>query len=377
MGYHLIVLALLVLPLFTSSKLEALGGRGGGGGGGRGGHAGARGGSHASGGGHGASKGSGGHRADTARSADGHHGGSSQRAAHSGGFPFPTMSRADQHSRHGAGRGDQSGARFSQGSPVNASPGSLPGARGSSLPGVGGSNLPGVRTTSLPGVKSSLPNLNRSHAHAAAQTSRQFRQNHPVASRNMFNRDFYRRHHLDPGYYYSYGDLWAVPTWYDTASWINIGSGYYANYYDDEGYAVPLSSQEIDAYALPPPPPQQNYPPEEGFEGGGQQGNWLNLGVFVVASSTNQAPFSDKVIQLSLSRDGYLSGTYYNMATDQAYPVEGAVNPTSQKATFKLSNNPESPTATTGLYNLTQNVATIQLYFPSGLQQTKVLVRLN
>lgn len=359
---HFLVLAIVLFSL-SISHAEAIGGRGGGGGGGRGGGGRAAGGARSGGG---SRAGNVQNRPGGARSGGMDRQAGAQFANRTVGTSSPSMSRADRGLPVQNRRPTQTAATRQMPSQAQ-------------IQQRAGQRAPQLNQTSAQNLRSSLPTRNTSNAREAAQATRQFRQNHPVAFNNLFDGDFYRNHNLDYGYYYPYGGVWGVPSWYDTASWIDLDSsdgGYSANYYDDSGSTTTLAPQEAYAYA----PQQQNTyaaAPTQAPQVSGQQSNLLSLGVFAVGSAAAQAPYSNKVVQLSLSKDGYISGTYYNLATDQAYPIEGAVNTQTQQATFKLSNNPDSPVATTGLYNLTQDVANLQMYYPNGPQQPKVLVRLN
>lgn len=238
--------------------------------------------------------------------------------------------------------------------------------------------------------KNSLVQRSKVNANTAAQTTSRFRQQHPNAH-NWFNRDFFDRHHYHPNYYHPYANWWGTAGWATTAAWIGLSpleGGYPGYYYDDSGLYTDLSPEEaytyspVQQYIYNAPVESQTYYQTEApvavqTQEIQNQGDWLPLGVFAVGSSASQAAYSNMFIQLALNKQGFISGTYYNAATDQAHEIEGMVDKDTQKAVWKLSDNADSPVANTGLYNLTQNVVDIQVYFPNGSDQKRVLVRLD
>jgi hypothetical protein len=99
--------------------------------------------------------------------------------------------------------------------------------------------------------------------------------------------------------------------------------------------------------------------------------------VFAAGRSALDAPTSRKYVQLSISKEGELSGSYYNAITNKSYPLEGEVDKDSQLAAWTLSDNPNSPTMVTGIFNLTQNEAPVQVQFLDGSTQDWVFIRLT
>lgn len=311
-----ILTVLALISLFIIDDVEAIGGRGGGGaraGGARGVSAGAR--------------------------------GQGVRPQQYASIPSPSMSRADIGSRQ-----------------------SLYSA-GQQMPRQTAQNL-----------RSNLPQLNQMNGRTAAQVTQQFRQQHPNAN-NLLNNRF------NSLYYGTDANLWRNAGWAATAGWIGLNSdpyGYPAYYYDTNGMPAYLPPQETVIYApqnvtVPQSAqaPVMNQPASTNEAQSLAAGEWLPLGVYALSSSVGDASDSNMVLQLSVNKKGFLSGTYYNAATDKSYPMEGQVNKDSQEAIWKLSDNPQSPVAWTGLYNLTQDVADVQIHFPDGTDQAKVLVRLK
>lgn len=91
----------------------------------------------------------------------------------------------------------------------------------------------------------------------------------------------------------------------------------------------------------------------------------------------SQAAVSNLFIQLALSKQGELEGTYFNAGRDQTLPLEGYVDPQTQEAAWKISDTEGSPVITTGLYNLTQDVALVQVNFGDHETQSWTLIRIT
>lgn len=193
----------------------------------------------------------------------------------------------------------------------------------------------------------------------ARRVREKFRHDHRDHS-EWFSDRFFVRHNYYP-YYYRHGyDWWRPIGWGGIATWLawdNIAP----IYYDDGGYPV---VQTIDV---------TNYSTQQTIF----EGDWLPLGVFAAGRDVNQASLSNLFVQLAIDKDGDLAGTYYNATTDQVYQLEGAVDSETQQAVWKLTEDPNSPLMITGVYNLTQDIAPVQVQFSDGTEQSWIFVRLN
>lgn len=362
------IIFFVILSLCCVHSIEAIGGRGGGGG---------RGGAGRGGGGGGAHRQASrpqfqGARPQPSRPQMQNRGQQFSRSN----FSSPSMSRADRPNFSNQGRslqGYSSAARPSQ-SQVQQFLQQNPASAASTL-------------RQQQSLRNSYPQVNRANAQTAARAVSQFNDQHPRAS-NWFNDGFFSQHQYHPNYYNGNANLWAAAGWATAAGWMGLNTldgGYPAYYYDNNDELIYLSPQDATTYSSPPQQYSQPYQNSQTYQSYSQpstqsttvQGDWLPLGVFAIGADADQAAYSNMVIQLSLNKDGKIAGTYYNSATDQTYPIEGSVDKTSQQAVWQLSDKPESPVATTGLYNLTQDMADIRVYFPDGSEQQRVLVRLN
>ena len=202
------------------------------------------------------------------------------------------------------------------------------------------------------------------------RTSDRLRHSWPDSHR-WFDRNFFDRHDIDVGYLGNGANLWRPAAWATLATWgaWNWSTPYY---YDDGGYSYPVTPSEYSTYSYPAGYQSQAIVPAQD-----QSNDWLPLGVFAVASTAVEAIQSDRFIQLAINRNGEIDGVYYNSASDKAQDLAGKVDQTTQKAYWSLSNKPDSPIASTGIYNLTEDETPVNVHFSDGTDQTWTLVRIQ
>jgi hypothetical protein len=101
----------------------------------------------------------------------------------------------------------------------------------------------------------------------------------------------------------------------------------------------------------------------------------MPLGTFALSSKEND-PQPGAVIQLALSKDGIVSGTWYERATDVSAAIEGRVDPQTQRVAFRKVDQPDV-VLEVGLYNLTQPATSCLVHFGTLESQVKYLTRLD
>ena len=102
---------------------------------------------------------------------------------------------------------------------------------------------------------------------------------------------------------------------------------------------------------------------------------WMPLGVFAIAEEG--AEDTGLMVQLAVSKEGIIAGTFYNEVTKSDRPVEGMVDRKSQRAAWKFADgkNPEI-VMETGIVNLTKDEGTALVHLGQDKVQTWLLVRL-
>lgn len=204
--------------------------------------------------------------------------------------------------------------------------------------------------------------------------------NHRDDFNNLFTRDFWNTHpHPHWAFRGDAGRWWRTPAWGALAAWGAWGWGepipynYGDNvYYDggtvyDDGEAV-ASSEE---YAQQAENIATNIPQADA-----DQVEWMPLGVFALSMDEAQGPEPTIFIQLAVSREGIVAGTYINTAKDGKQSLEGSVDLKSQRAAWTVVDQ-KWPVFETGIYNLTQDTAPILVHFADGQTQQRLLVRVN
>ncbi len=107
-----------------------------------------------------------------------------------------------------------------------------------------------------------------------------------------------------------------------------------------------------------------------------QDAEWMPLGVFAVQRQNASAPYA--VLQLAVNNQGVLAGTFTTTATDQAENVTGMVDKETQRASWTVGDNPDTPMIMeAGIYNLTKEQAEVLVHLGPVVAQTQFLIRLD
>jgi hypothetical protein len=161
---------------------------------------------------------------------------------------------------------------------------------------------------------------------------------------------------------------WANPIYYRYGSG---GTVYYENnvvYVNGEKYG---SAEEYynEASELAAAVPQMTNEQAEQLE-------WLPLGVFALTKEGINA--SSMYLQLAISKNGMIAGTFYNESTGATHPVEGMVDEKTQRAVWKAADGTNANLVMeTGVYNLTKDQAPVLVHFGPEQTQTALLIRLD
>ncbi len=103
---------------------------------------------------------------------------------------------------------------------------------------------------------------------------------------------------------------------------------------------------------------------------------WLPLGVF--ALSRGDTGVSNTVLQLAVSKEGVISGTYFNSGTDIACPVKGSVDKKTQRAAWTFADGKDTNIVMeAGINNLTQDQTEVLVHFGKDMTQQWLMVRLQ
>ncbi|QEG37536.1 hypothetical protein [Bythopirellula goksoeyrii] len=156
---------------------------------------------------------------------------------------------------------------------------------------------------------------------------------------------------------------WGTGNYYDYgSSGGSSSSGDAGTVYADEAtYSSPEYCEEAEqlASSAPEEPPADT--------------EWLSLGVFAAADEkSNSIP--NMFLQLAVSKEGIIAGTYQNKTTGQTESLEGMVDQESQRVAWTVTGK-NTPIMETGLQNLTMNETPALVHFADGTTQNWLLVR--
>jgi len=100
---------------------------------------------------------------------------------------------------------------------------------------------------------------------------------------------------------------------------------------------------------------------------------WLPLGVFALAQE--EKGDATMFFQISVNREGVISGAYQSVLTDDALPIAGRVDKASQRVAWRIGDKTET-IFESSLANLTQDVSPVLIHFGKERIQTWLLVRM-
>jgi hypothetical protein len=103
----------------------------------------------------------------------------------------------------------------------------------------------------------------------------------------------------------------------------------------------------------------------------------MSLVVFAMTSDGQTTGVEPTMyLQLAVSKQGIISGTFQNTATNSVQAVEGMVDRETQRAAWTAVGK-SRPLMETGIGNLTQDTTPALIHFPDGTTQQWLLVRMQ
>jgi hypothetical protein len=104
--------------------------------------------------------------------------------------------------------------------------------------------------------------------------------------------------------------------------------------------------------------------------------DWMPLGVFALTPDGQASgPDPTLFLQLAVSKEGIISGTFYNAATNTTQPIEGMADKKTQRVAWTVVGK-SRPIMETGISNLTQDTSPALVHFADGQTQQWLMVRL-
>jgi len=156
---------------------------------------------------------------------------------------------------------------------------------------------------------------------------------------------------------------WGSPIYYD------YGYGGNVYYEDNTVYVDGQAACTGEAYAQQASQIAQTIPQVDP-----EQVEWMPLGVF--ALTQDEGAESNMFIQLAVSQEGIIAGSYENTTSGAVQSLEGSVDAESQRAAWTVVDK-NTPVMETGIYNLTQDQTPALVHFADGQTQQWLLVRMD
>ena len=104
---------------------------------------------------------------------------------------------------------------------------------------------------------------------------------------------------------------------------------------------------------------------------------WMPLGVFALTKDGQASgPAPTMYLQLNVSKDGIIAGSFQNTGLGVSQPLEGMVDKKSQRAAWVVAGKTR-PLMECGVFNLTKETAPAMVHFENGQTQQMLLVRMN
>ncbi|MBV8484620.1 MAG: hypothetical protein JO077_17370 [Verrucomicrobia bacterium] len=135
-----------------------------------------------------------------------------------------------------------------------------------------------------------------------------------------------------------------------------------------EASAEEYAQQAIELANTTEEQPPAPMPPE------GQQAEYLPLGVWAFVQEKQGDAYM--FFQISIDKNGVVSGAYKNLLGGETSPISGQVDKKTQRVAWKIGSN-SSTVIEAGLKNLTEDVASCLVHFGTDTTQTWLLVRLK
>lgn len=163
-------------------------------------------------------------------------------------------------------------------------------------------------------------------------------------------------------YTHPHADAWAVATTAGAAAWLGwdtVPAYGYGTYYSE----TPSEEVAAEADALA----------SNGSQEVDENGEWLNIGTYALAPKGSRD--ATLMLTLAVDKDGILRGTYFDLISNSAQTIQGAIDKESRRAAWRVGEG--QVTFQTTLNDLTADTAAVSLQFENGQTALWSLARQN
>lgn len=186
----------------------------------------------------------------------------------------------------------------------------------------------------------------------------------------VFTSDWYAKNPNAWQWQHPHADAYAAATWNNAAAWVGIAAApvpyAYAQpavVYQDNSTTYDNTQQAQTTSTLAST--ADNYSATDSTE-------WLPLGVFSLVPGNQENPTA--MVQMQVSKEGILNGTYLDLLSHNGTPLQGAIDKKTQLAAWKVNQN-DNVTFETNLSSLTSDTAPLTVRYSNQQPQQWQLVR--
>jgi hypothetical protein len=239
--------------------------------------------------------------------------------------------------------------------------------------GFGGSRAANVRTGAVDGAgkREAGPNAthraNNEHVNNAQNKAQQLSTNHGANNR-PFSPAWYANHPNAWRFAHPHADAWAVASLGAATAWLGLTAASDASGVSDgETVTTADTSDDSDDSADDEAESTSDLTAATQLAASGaavatSNAEFLPLGVFALAPKSQKE--ATAMVQLAVSKDGLIRGSYYDLLSDEGHAVQGAVDKKTQKVAFTVAKS--KTVFETQLTDLTDPNGEVSLHFADG-----------
>lgn len=202
-----------------------------------------------------------------------------------------------------------------------------------------------------------------------------------------FSRGWYGNHRRAWGGGWGWGNPWGIANWATAGAWLGLGAAapIWGGYGPTDTTIYDTDDAELSAADTKQPAGKPVTPETlaaesaaakalaaKGISEPGQNEKFLPLGVFTLAPEDQTE--ASAMVQLAVSKQGVLRGSYFDLLSDVDHPIRGSVDKKTQRVAWNIG--PQGKvTFQTALGVLTEPSGPVSVHYENGQTRQWVLAR--
>lgn len=194
---------------------------------------------------------------------------------------------------------------------------------------------------------------------------------HLAGQPEPFTAAWYSQHPNAWQYSHPHADAWAAASFGALTGWVaGVASTPVSYSYNEsnvyvEGDQTPTASQDQQA--------QEAQQLSQASTPANTNEQWLPIGVYALVQGSETQ--SQMLMQISVSKSGLISGSYYNVLSNNSQPLSGSLDKKTQQVAWTVAGN-QKAVFQTDLNSLTQQETPVVVRYDDGTSHQMTLVRL-